>query len=213
MEPGQLLVGLLYVWLLASLAVYAWRGYRKVVHHETRQDRAARRAGAAPADTVPAPVEAPPEGSLVREAIRAELEERAAAGGADPPPPGRSGVFARPAGGPDAPPPRAPVAELVAGIALPCDLVPLVTGDELDPHRAVFATTAHDATEVGAALADELERLGFSLRTVGDTEAVATRAGAELRVRIHDPGPHADRDGRPLFPTAPRGGVVVELTT
>jgi hypothetical protein len=230
MEPAQLLWALFYLWLVVALGVWAWRGYRRVAHHESRQDREVRRtaeagdaaatAGAATAGpvvsgTAPVPPAAAdeelPEGSLVREAIRAELEERrrkeqaaveppvaptapTAASAMDPADGGeRRGVFARQA------PARRPVADAVAGITMPCGLVPMVVGTDVDPHHVVFSTSDHDAGTVGAALADELERLGFTVRSLTDTEALATRAGDEVRVTVHP-------DARPA-------GVVVELDT
>jgi hypothetical protein len=81
------------------------------------------------------------------------------------------------------------VAELVTGIELPCDLVPVVTGDAIDPYRVTFATTGAGAGVVGAALADELERLGYQLRSVDESTALAVRDDAELQVRVTaDPG-------------------------
>lgn len=193
MEPGQVLVTLLYLWLLVAVGVYAWRAYRRVVHQETRHDRAARRAGG--------PDPAAPTahgGSLVRQAIRDAVGDGATAG------PARSGA---PAGADDAPD-RPPVDRLVAGITLPCGLVPVVTPDGIDPRRAVFTTAGPDAAEVGTALAAELGRLGFEVRPAGDTGLVARRDGATLQVRVHagEAGPEASR------PPAP-GGVVVELST
>jgi hypothetical protein len=202
MEPGQVLVALLYLWLLIAVGVYGWRAYRRLVHRETRKDRVAPSTAtgaptARPASTGPAPGPAD--------------EDRPRPIPPSGPGSGRQGVFApsgagvtptpaepiRPAGGG-----RPTVAELVAGIALPCGLIPVVTGAELDPHHVVFATTGHGAGEVGSALADELERLGFELRTETDTEAVAVRDDASLRVRIRregdEPGAPAPLPGDPV---------------
>jgi hypothetical protein len=179
MELGQVFVVLLYLWLFASLGVYGWRAYRRIAHHETRTDRAARRAGAGPGDAA-----APTETDLAREESLADRVDRIVG----------STRGDRPA-----------VADLVAGIALPCDLVPLVD-DDIDPHRAVFAATGHSTTEVGAALSGELERLGFTVSPAGAGEVVAEREGAALRVQVHEDGPGA-------HPAAPRYSVVAELRT
>jgi hypothetical protein len=192
MEPGQVLVALLYLWLLIALGVYSWRAYRRLVHRETRKDRAAR-----------ARATGDPEPGRVGETAGPIPPAGAASG--------RQGVFAPPGGdgaaspaGPTGPTTseRPTVAELVEGIALPCGLIPVVTGAELDPHHVVFATTGHGAGEVGSALADELERLGFELRTETDTEAVAVRGDARLRVRIRreddEPGAPAPLPGDPV---------------
>jgi hypothetical protein len=125
---------------------------------------------------------------------------------------GRRGLFAsqgpRPPGGVgDRPAPgRATVAEAVTGIALPCELAPLVGGEaRLDPYRVVFSTHRADAATVGAGLGDELERLGYTVRSTSDHEAVAVRDEVSLTVSIL---PATDD-----FPTAPPGSVVVVLAT
>jgi hypothetical protein len=101
-------------------------------------------------------------------------------------------------------PSGAGVAELVKGIEWPCGLLPVVVGELLDPHRAVFATVGHAPDVVGAALGDELERLGFAVRSVGPAEVLATGSAGELQVRLHG-------DGHEAFPAAPRHSVAVEL--
>jgi hypothetical protein len=250
MEPAQLLWALFYLWLLGALGVWAWRAYRRFAHHESRKDREARRQageggpGQSPgpsASVTPDARSAPgagvdeqlPEGSLVREVIRAELEERrrreqAAAGAVPAAGPPTSPAPPAPAGPPSGPPAgggdrrgvfahqvptHPPVADAVAGIVMPCGLVPLVTGTTVDPRHVVFATSEHDAGTVGAALADELERLGFTVRSLTDTEAVAVKPEAEVRVTVHPRAGEAEHDGAPRFPTASPASVVVELAT
>jgi hypothetical protein len=266
-------VVLVYLAVLSSLGIYGWRLYRRVVHHETREDRAEKRRAARAAAagledpgtstttaaattgtgtpaaktsirdlptgaSRPGPAAAP--GSLVEQVIREELaaKERAergetaddagtgagteaiaagpgSAGSAgDTDGPGgsvRGGLFA-PADA-EEPAPK-PISELVAGISMPCDLSPLVDeSNAIDPQRVVFITSGTTPAKVGAGVADELERLGFTLRTDGDTELVATRDGDRLLVTLH-PDPVADRvDGERLFPTATRGSVVVVFHT
>jgi hypothetical protein len=103
-------------------------------------------------------------------------------------------------------PVRATVADALAGIALPCDLAPLTGTDAVpDPYRLVCFTDRSTAGTVRAAIAGELERLGYSLRSVSSTETVATRDGTELTVTLH-PTPEA-------FPTAPPGSVVAVFST
>lgn len=260
-------VALVYLAVLISLGIYGWRLYRRVVHHETREDRAEKRRAAraaagledpgasTPSATTgtgtpaakasirdlpagasrPAPTAAP--GSLVEQVIREELaaKERAergetaddagtgagteaiaagpgSAGDADGPGGSVRGGFFAPADA-DEPTPK-PVSELVAGISMPCDLSPLVDeSSAVDPQRVVFITNGTTPAKVGAGVADELERLGFTLRTDGDTELIATRDDDRLLVTLH-PDPVADRvDGERLFPTATRGSVVVVFHT
>jgi hypothetical protein len=159
MEPGQVLVALLYLWLLVAIGVYGWRAYRRIVHHETRRDRDAQRAAA-----------------LLR-----SPEDAATTGTPRPP-------VTAPAASPEPPVERTPLAELVEGISLPCGLLPLVT-DDTDPHRALFTTTGHAAATIATAVADELARLGFEVQPVDDTESVARRGGSQVRVRVHPDGP------------------------
>jgi hypothetical protein len=53
MEPGQVLVSLLYLWLLIAVGIYAWRAYRRIAHNETRADRAERRGAGTTGDDRP----------------------------------------------------------------------------------------------------------------------------------------------------------------
>jgi hypothetical protein len=98
------------------------------------------------------------------------------------------------------------------GIELPCGLVPVGDPGGADPDRyAALVTTSHPPEEVGPALADELERLGYVLFALSDDEAVARRADDLVSLRIHPHAPSAQLDGVVLFPTAPTGSVAVEL--
>jgi hypothetical protein len=181
MEPGQLLVALLYLWLLIAIGVYVWRAYRRLFHGETRADRAGQRSGVTPAAA------GPDTGS-----------DAAVSADADHP--------VTPA--PD--PVRAPVAHLVEGISLPCGLLPVI-GDELDPYRAVFATSGHTPGEVDEALAAELGRLGYELERETVTESVARRGDAVLHVRV---APESV-NGSAAPPAAPVGAgrVIAELSS
>lgn len=103
--------------------------------------------------------------------------------------------------------PAAGIADALVGIRMPCDLVPLVM-DRLSSRRVTLSTTGHPAEVVGTALADELERLGYSLRPLSDRELIATRGVTELRLSINPPG----ADGRHLdHPNARDDAVVVEI--
>lgn len=104
--------------------------------------------------------------------------------------------------------PAAGVADALMGIRMPCELVPLVF-DRLSSGRITLSTTGHAAEEVGTALADEVERLGYVLRPLSDHEVLATRGGTGLRLTIRPP----DADGRHFeHPTAREDSVVVEIT-
>ena len=136
----------------------------------------------------------------------------------------RSGFFAPAADQPDptreAPVPstapgRPTVAEAVQGIVMPCGLSPVVDGSSSlpNPFRVTFLTNLAPAPEVGRALADELERLGFALSTAAATELVARRDRTELRVVLYPTASSAQRGLEQLFPAAGPGSVGVELST
>jgi len=104
--------------------------------------------------------------------------------------------------------PAAGIADALVGIRMPCDLVPLVL-DRLATDHITLSTTGHPAEEVGTALADEVERLGYVVRPLSDHEVLATRGGTDLRLTIRPPGP----DGSHLLhPSARQDSVVVEIT-
>jgi hypothetical protein len=99
------------------------------------------------------------------------------------------------------------VADALAGIQMPCDLVPLVL-DRLASDRITLSTTGYPAEAVGTALADEVERLGYALRPMSDHELLATRGSTGLRLTIRPP----DVDGRHFeHPNAREDSVVVEI--
>ncbi len=138
----------------------------------------------------------------------------------DPDRSARSGFFAGAAPG-DTTEPSAPgtgrptVAEAVRGITMPCGLSPVVDGTVSipNPFRVAFLTTTATAAEVGTGIADELERLGFSLSTSTATELLARRDAVEMRVVLY-PSPAAAKRGLdPIFPVAPAGAIGLELVT
>ncbi len=98
---------------------------------------------------------------------------------------------------------------------MPCGLAPVIDGSQSipNPFRAAFITTTADAATVGASLADELERLGFTLSTSTPTELLARRDTIELRVVLYVSPATAQRGLDRLFPAAPAGSVGVELIT
>ena len=126
--------------------------------------------------------------------------------------PGGRGGFFKPTDS-DAPGvPVATIADLLRGIDMPCDLTPWIDDSgKIDPFHVVFLTTGPKAADVGAGFADELERLGFALRTESDTQLTATKDGAALRITIHPDAAGERRDGQRLFPTAPGGSVAVSI--
>jgi hypothetical protein len=106
-----------------------------------------------------------------------------------------------------------PIATMVSGIQMPCDLAPLIGAERpLGAREAVtFVTRTHDAASVGRAMGAELRRLGFTLHPRHATEVVATRDSDALAVTVHDKADEVKRSERPAFPAAGEGSVVVEL--
>jgi hypothetical protein len=104
--------------------------------------------------------------------------------------------------------------EALEGIRLPCDLVPLniVEGRAPSDRELALVSTGHPADAVGAALADELERLGYEITTLAPHEAVASKGADRVKVTIHA-RPDTVLTGKlPTYPTAPPDSVVVELS-
>lgn len=127
----------------------------------------------------------------------------------------RSGLFASrtpTSGGGTA---RAPVARLLQGISMPCDLAPVIGEDA--PVRAgvglhvAFSTAGTGPSEVGRSLGDELERLGFSLESVSDTQVEATRSDGTLLVSLLTKPAEVKREGRKAYPALPPRSIVVEF--
>jgi hypothetical protein len=115
----------------------------------------------------------------------------------------------------DLPTSRRPIAELVEGIRMPCDLAPIMeTVPRVGAREEVaFVTRGHSATEVGGAVGDELRRLGYELQARAETEALAVRGDDVLGVTVYPEPWMVERAGRPAFPVAIEGSVVVELWT
>jgi hypothetical protein len=104
------------------------------------------------------------------------------------------------------------VAEVLAGIQMPCDLAPLTGFGEFDDtSHVVFATEGHPAHRVGVSVGDELERIGCLLEPVDTTTLWAQRGSDSLEVRIHPDAAEAMDGEERRFPTASQGAVVVEF--
>jgi hypothetical protein len=223
-----------FVWLLrivvygaclGSLSVYAYRLWRRFAGAGRSDDspKAKRLAEARAPQVTDSPTaklfrEVAAERQLgptvdAADAADAADADGAAADGADragsaPAADDRRGLFARQQNEPGRPLP-----EVLAGVALPCDLVPVVA-DDVDPAAfQAFSTHSHPAAEVGAALGDELERLGFTLRSRSDIEAVASRGSDHLFVSIIPSPRSIERGGNQPYRSLPASSVVVELST
>jgi hypothetical protein len=107
------------------------------------------------------------------------------------------------------------VAQVIAGIEMPCGLVPLTLSDHDMRYdrgqRAHFFTTQSPAAVVGTTLSEELERIGLTVTTIGDNAALAQRGRLAVEVRIHTVGALIDGVASVIFRSAPPDCVVVEF--
>ena len=200
------LVVLFWLWLAAALGVYLYRLWRRL----TQGPKAVREARAT---DEPAPAPAPP--SPPAAPVGTSVPSPADGDGAE-----RSGLFAPNAPTsdrvvPDDTSARPTVAEALQGIAMPCGLAPVVRPGEglLADFRVAFLTHTSDAATVGAAVGDELERLGYTLSTTSNTEALARRGDIVVRLVIYPQPGDVLRGDDPVFPVAPEGSVGVEFST
>lgn len=232
---------LLFAAVAFSLSVYAYRAYRRWI--APPPDPATTGATASSVDGSPTPNPPPSakpartkrglgftnpqilpsereqaeSESLVQAVIREELARKkqatspAAPDAPGEPAAGRAGLFA--GGGDAGSSPRVSVAAALTGVRLPDDLVPLV-GDtaEPDPHHVTFVSSAPPA-DVGRHLGDELERLGYQVRTESDSVAVATKGDVTLRVTLVPDAANERVDGARRFPTVAPNTVVIDLQT
>lgn len=119
---------------------------------------------------------------------------------------------------PTTPPPTATVRattlpELLAGITLPHELVPLTQAGvriDLSTH-VVVSTTKASAPVVRDGLTDELERLGYTVEQESMLTLVATGPRGRVTADVHADASAVQDAGTPRFPTAAAGSVVVEL--
>jgi hypothetical protein len=210
----NLLVGLFWLWVATSLAIYGYRVYRRI----TRGPKGDRDASNQPSQvaqsrrvTTPPPTVFPPADTIVAPDLPVTPRPSDTA---------RSGLFASAAQSDDAAAPtrlsrseaRPTVAELVQGIAMPCGLSPVVTTDRpMDPYRVAFSTDTTTAETVGAAVGDELERLGFALTSTATNRLMATKDGEQLTVTLHTDAASLTTGDSSTYPTIPAGSVLVEF--
>jgi hypothetical protein len=231
----NVLVGLLWLSVLASLSVYAYRIYRRVTRGPKSVREAAEKeapVSASAGTTTGSPVETDLDRVLDR-AAKQETGASRSSGDATPgrgvtddapapaaPPGARSGLFASTSQPPtttdDANAPsdetRSTVAAMLSGVSMPCDLVPIVDADAVvNPYRVAFSTHTAPAADVGAAVGDELERLGFALRSVTSNQVEATKDEQRLTVTIHADASTATVADAAAYPNLPPGSVVVEF--
>ena len=163
-----------------------------------------------PAPTrAPAPPPAPTTAAAPTPAPAAPKATPAAAVASPAPAPASVATHARAAAAP------VTVAQVIAGIEMPCGLVPLTLSDHDMRYdrgqRAHFVTTLVPATVVTTSLAEELERIGLTVTPMGETAAIAQRGRLAVEMRISTVGALIDGVASVEFRSAPPNSVVVEF--
>jgi hypothetical protein len=199
---------LFWTWVLVSVVILAYRTVRRVGGRRTEGDT---NLMVTPSLT--------PEDELrtVTDADRPNLSAPGSAGLLPPgvgPPEGLAGQPTIFDAEPEAEPSdQRPIGELLAGIEMPCGLVPVL--DELrrpgSRETVSFSTQEAGATEVGRALGEQLRALGFELTPVTPMHVRATKDGAAIQLEVHPDADLAERAGERLFPFAQPGTVAVEI--
>lgn len=197
------LVALFYLWLAASVVILVHRlvtkrRLRTPVARSTDTDRTSR------TDWAP-----PPTGSSA-----ATPDPRGTTSPSVPvetPEPARDQPATTGHGGVDVP--ATTLMQALAGIVMPCDLLPLTTveGRVLGDRELLLMTSGQPAGEVSEAFAGALEALGYAITPMGPVTALATRGPDDITVVLHE-RPFDELSGkRPAFPTTKPGDVVLEL--
>jgi hypothetical protein len=208
----------IWIWLIVSAAIFIYRRMKGIPFRTPKTPTMGDSADAASTSPVPPTPAAPFLTATSSEPTATTLPSPEPSPATPPPAPAApTGYFARGAVGSTESRPastRPTVAEAVEGIVMPCGLSPSIDVSGMtSPFRAAFLTTTAAATEVGAGIAEELERLGYALSTSTATELVGHRDGAELRVVLYPSAAAARRGSDPMFPAAPANAVGLELST
>lgn len=212
------IVLLFWLWVLAALGYWAWRGFQAMSGKKKKKKEEGPLISSeedlrttAPIDLLtgeerPAETPEPPPAE--------PLDADAPTAAATPPPaavaPGSS-IF-DPADAP-ANPSSVPIADLLSGIAMPCDLAPLLDATPRPGARetVTFSTTGHRAEEVGRSIGDELRRLEFEIEPITAMHVRATKEEGSLELEVHPEPLGVLRDNERVFPFAGDDSVVVEI--
>lgn len=103
------------------------------------------------------------------------------------------------------------LAEALEGVAMPCDLAPLMGSGRIDPRQVAFYTTGYEAATVGSNLADEFEKLGFTITPTDDRSIHAERGEDLVEAHLVSAALTSELVMAEHHPTAPAGAIVVEL--
>ncbi len=207
---------LFYTWLVVSLAILVRRRVRRRAEKQ-RNPEAAGAIGPRSVDDTQAAIlarlaqeVAPPV--LVADAQHPGRDELGETPLTDGHAPVRAATDSAPA--PSIPPPTfRTLAELVRGIALPCNLTPHFGDGPILTDRAAFVTVTHSSSAVEQDLQDELRRIGLSTIEPTNTGFVARSARGAVEVRVHPSAALAGASGSTTFENARPEAVAVEFTT
>ncbi len=189
----------LYVWVAVSLVALIVQQIRRVMHRRARNRLVEPAAAEIIADVVTPPAPDP------EPAARTTIFERLAEAPAPVPAPA-----------PKPTPPTCPatrgLAETLAGIHLPCELLPVVPKGVSPSDKTVSLVTATASPDVvGPAIADELERLGYELDAVSASRLVARRQTDVLTLDMILSPSQLERDGVALYPEVSDNAVLVVI--
>ncbi len=104
------------------------------------------------------------------------------------------------------------LADILAGVRLPWNLLPTVDqARQPSNDRVALLTDGVEPAEVGADVADELERLGFTISTRGEDTAIATRGDDVLGLQIVPEAGSATVGTEARFPSASPTSVALDI--
>jgi hypothetical protein len=217
----ELIRALFWLWVIGSLLILAYRWWRK--RSDRSSDEPTAPAPPDPTDHLRTSPPLSPMGDASPASSVSPTTPVAPPVASDLPPPVGSApravdggsIFDAPtAWGEAAPAPSGrPIAELVSGIRMPCDLVPVADHTPRAGTResVSFSTRGHDPVEVGRAMGEELRRLGFELEPVTTMRVRATKPEGVIEVEVHPDPSLVEHSGLPAFPSVLPGTVAVEL--
>ena len=171
-----------------------------------------RPAAPTPPPTTVSDVVSPPTGEVAADSGAGASSATANNTGASNAGASSAGASNSDAGSEASPAETATLADLLAGVRLPWNLLPTVDHSRSPSNDHVVLMTADgEPADVGADVADELERLGFSITTRGEDIAVATRGDDVLGLQIIPNAADAMSDDVTRFPSASATSVALDI--
>ena len=194
----------LYVWLAVSATALVVQQIRRVLHRRAKKVELSPDVSTTPdepavAESIPAEPAAPVTPTTIFERLAQ----------ADPP---ASGPRPVPEPTPLPKRPARGLAETLAGIHLPCELLPVVPkGVSPSDNTVSLVTTSAPPDVVGPAIADELERLGYELDAVSASRLIARREPDALTLDMILSPNQLEHEGVALYPDVSADAVLVVI--